>query len=784
MVNLDYMGRSLLSDITVYMKYARYLSDKGRRETWDEVVDRCKQMHLKKYPGLAAEIEEAFTYVQQKKLLPSLRSLQFGGAPIEISPTRLYNCSFVAIDHPDSFSEIMFLTLGGTGVGYSVQLHHVKKLPEIFVPKKSHRFLINDSIEGWAEAVKVLINSYMGIRKYRPEFDFRDIRPKGALLKTAGGKAPGPEPLKTCLHKIESILHVKKDGEKLTTLEAHDICLYIADAVLAGGRRRSAMIALFSFNDMEMLTCKTGAWYELNPQRARANNTVVLLRHKIEKDSFINLWERIQNSGNGEPGFAFSNDKNIGLNPCVTGDTKVLTNKGKKSVSSLVGKPFIAVVEGQNYDCNTGFWSNGIKPVLKIIIKQDMWSLSEKNTYFELKLTSDHKLLTLEKKQVGCNNVADYCSDLTYIDVECWKAVSDLNVGSTILLASESGSRPLYGKLVSIQHVGEEEVYDCIVDTIHEFSANGIRVHNCAEVSLKSNQFCNLVTIDVSDINTQQELNARAKVAAFIATLQAGYTDFHYIRDVWKEVTEKDALIGVSLTGLAALNNTLSLEQAAKEVVAENKRVAKLIGINSAARCTCVKPEGTSSLVFGTSSGVHVWHSPYYIRRIRVLKTEPIYAFLVKHCPSIVEDEYFRPHMEAVISIPVAAPVGAITRTDETALQFLKRVKQTHRHWIIPGHVSGSNKNNISATVTIKEHEWDKVGEWMWDNKDYYTALSVLPYDGGNYKQPPFEEITKEQFEELSSKLQKVDFMLLKESEDTTRLKDIVACGGNKCELT
>ena len=282
--------KQILSDITVHMKYARYLPKKERRETWKELVTRNKKMHLKKYPDLKEEINRAYKYVYDKKVLPSMRSMQFGGKPIEVAPNRIYNCCFLPIDDWRSFSETMFLLLGGTGVGYSVQKHHVEKLPEIQKPnsKRTRRFLIADSIEGWADSVKALMRSYFqGGSKIR--FDFSDIRPKGSRLLTSGGKAPGAQPLKECLLKVEGILSEKEDGEQLSTIEVHDIVCHIADAVLAGGIRRAALISLFSADDDEMLAAKTGNWWEKNPQRGRANNSVVLMRHRITKEYFIDF---------------------------------------------------------------------------------------------------------------------------------------------------------------------------------------------------------------------------------------------------------------------------------------------------------------------------------------------------------------------------------------------------------------------------------------------------------------------------------------------------------------
>ena len=615
------ISNEILSEITVFLKYAKYVPELQRRETWEELVTRNKAMHLKKYPALVGEIEEVYKMVYDKKILPSMRSMQFAGKSIETSPNRIYNCAYLPIDDVRAFGETMFLLLGGTGVGYSVQKHHIDLLPEIRKPnaKRHKRYLIADSIEGWADAVKTLVKSYF-TGSMTIDFDFSDIRPKGARLVTSGGKAPGPQPLKECLIKVQGILDLKEDGDKLTPIEVHDMVCHIADAVLAGGIRRAALISLFSADDEEMISCKSGNWWENNPQRGRANNSAALLRHKVTKEFFLDLWKRIELSGAGEPGIYLTNDKDWGTNPCC-------------------------------------------------------------------------------------------------------------------------------------------------------------------EIALRPFQFCNLCEVNVSDIESQEDLNNRVKAAAFIGTLQAGYTDFHYLRDVWKRTTEKDALIGVSMTGIGS-GTVLgyNMKEAAKLVKEENERVAKIIGVNKSARTTTVKPAGTTSLTLGTSSGIHAWHNDYYVRRIRIGKNEAIYTYLLLNHPELIEDEYFRPHDTAVISIPQAAPEGSILRT-ESPFQLLERIKKVHVEWVKPGHRGGSNTHNVSATVSIKPEEWDGVGEWMWANKDHYNGLSVLPYDNGSYVQAPFTDCTKEEYEEMMKHLHNIDLSKVVEMDDNTTLKEQAACAGGACEI-
>lgn len=617
------LDKKILSDITVYTKYAKFKSELERRETWEELVNRNMEMHIKKYPKLKKNIEKIYKeYVLTKKVLPSMRSLQFGGRAIELNNARIYNCAFLPIDSIHSFSETMFLLLGGTGVGYSVQNHHIDKLPEIRKPnyERHKRYVVQDSIIGWADAIKTLFKSYTGSVNSHIDFDLSDIRQKGALLITAGGKAPGPEPLRIALVKIEAILREKEDGSKLTDLECHDIQCHIADAVLAGGIRRAAMISLFDLDSDAMLNCKAGNWWELNAQRGRANNSVTLLRHKIDKKTFDKVWERIEASGSGEPGIYLTNDRDWGTNPCC-------------------------------------------------------------------------------------------------------------------------------------------------------------------EIALRPYQFCNLVELNMSNIESQEDFNLRAQAASYIATLQASYTDFHYLRDIWRKNTEKDALLGVSMTGIASESNLeLNYKEATDIVKEQNKQLAEELGINIAARTTAVKPAGTTSLVLGTSSGIHAWHNDYYIRRMRLGKNEAIYTYLAINHPELLEDEYFNPNSQSVISVPQRSPKGAITRHEST-LDLLERVKLISKEWVKNGHIKGQNTHNVSCTVSVRPEEWKIIGEWMWVNKDYYNGLSVLPYNGGTYKQTPFEDCTKEVYEEMMKTLKDVDLSKVIEIQDNTNFGDNLACGADGCEI-
>lgn len=287
----------------------------------------------------------------------------------------------------------------------------------------------------------------------------------------------------------------------------------------------------------------------------------------------------------------------------------------------------------------------------------------------------------------------------------------------------------------------------------------------------------------MSNIESQQDFNERSAAASFLATLQASYTDFHYLRDIWRRNTEKDALLGVSMTGIASEKNmSLNYEEASNIVKLINEKFANLIGINKAARTTAVKPAGTTSLVLGTSSGIHAWHNDYYIRRLRINKNEDIYSYLSIYHSELLEDEYFSPKTTSVLSVPQKAPEGAITRHEST-IDLLERVKKISSEWVKNGHLKGQNTHNVSCTVSVRPHEWKIIGEWMFVNKEYYNGLSVLPYDGGTYKQTPFEDCTKEDYDNLMKHLNDVDLTKVVEIQDNTSFGENLACSGNNCEI-
>ena len=895
------------------------------------------------------------SFLAGDRMIVTHNSMQFGGKPMEIAPSRGYNCSFLAVDDMHAFSEAMFLLLGGSGVGFSVQKHHVECLPEIHKPTKKRRFLIGDSIEGWADAVKSLIRAYTEGRSM-PDFDFRDIRPKGARLITSGGKAPGPEPLKDCLHNLQKILDRKSDGSKLTPLECHDMMCYIADAVLAGGIRRAAMISLFSLDDDEMFTCKYNHWYELNPQRARANNSAVILRHRMKEREFKQLWKKIQMSNTGEPGIFWTNDKNMGINPCseislksnqlcVAGNTKLVTRDGVTSISDAVGRE-VDIWNGQRWAKTVPFKAGCGVELYRVTLSDGSyldatadhrWLVKNRfqKKYVELttiqlvaRMQKDRYAISTPRTTVLCDTGSDepLAYDYGYvtgdgsvgseescltngydrvpfagvyndtnIDFACghkggelinvlgtkyvnhyfdgldkglcrqlkwsdglpqflfgWSEKSILSfmagwvdadgsmankgcrlygkegqirdaqllltkcgVISSVNLCAKAGQvLEIAGHIVTRKHdlwylqipnahkipsqrldlskgtdakfKGKNQVVRSVVklDGVHDsFCLEEPELHQCLFSNVLTKQ-CNLTEVNVLDIDTQEDLNARCKAATFIGTLQASYTDFHYLREIWQRNCEKDALLGVSMTGICSGGVLeLNIEEAANVCVEENRRVAELIGINPAARVTCIKPSGTTSLVFGCSSGIHEWHDRFYIRRMRVGKNEAIYKYLIENCPEILEDDLLKSGTQAVISIPQKAPEKALVLRDSTPIKLLERVKRFADEWITPGHNSGDNKHNVSVTVNIGDGQWDEVRDWLWKNRDSYTGITCLPLDDHTYVQMPFQSCTEEVYEKMLKKVKNIDLSKVIEMEDCTQHTEQAACSGGACEI-
>ena len=613
---------SLLADIAILRTYSA-LKSNGKKETWQEVVDRYRQCLVDNTPGfLHDDVHAACKLVEAKVVLPSMRFLQFAGEGIKRENVRGYNCSFTPVDGIRAFSEIFYILMCGTGVGYSVQRHHIEQLPRVPAGVAEESCVVQDSKEGWADSIARLIQN-PDIR-----FDYSEVRPAGSLLST-GGTASGPESLIRAHGNVRRILRAAT-GRKLTSIEVHDIVCHIADVVVVGGVRRAALISLFDRDDQAMLTCKSGQWWQENPQRARANNSAVLPHGKVEYDEFSDILDRTYNSFSGEPGIFWTSDpeNNMGTNPCC-------------------------------------------------------------------------------------------------------------------------------------------------------------------EIALNPRQFCNLTTINFAAINSAGDFLKAVAAATRLGTIQASFTNFGYLSEGWAKQTREEALLGVSLTGLAA-NAGLMQRFLATDVFSYGARLAKDInhyvavdlGINPAARVTTVKPEGTTSTCLDTTSGIHAAHAPYYLRRIRIDKGQELGQYLQAELPAaFVEDDKFNPQ-NIVVSVPFAMP-NAVTRADETATAFLQNVFAVRKQWIEPGHREGWNFHNVSCTVSYKEEERDFVKRLMWANRESYNGISLLPHDGGTYVQAPFEEISKEQYEKLAAEIPQVDLYDVTYGKQTKDERaQVLACVGDSCTLT
>ena len=649
-----------LADYIHAAKYARYIPELNRREVFEETVDRVRVMHLKKFPQVREEINWAFDRVLEKRAFPSMRAMQFGGEAIEKVNCRQYNCSFMHINRLEAFSETLYLLLCGSGVGFSVQDHHVDKLPKLAVvdvtkPEtfKVVHHSIDDSIEGWANALKELI--YGHVAGYYVEFDYSKIRPCGAPLKTSGGRAPGHVGLKIALERIREIL-TTAGGRKLTPIEAYDVLCLAADAVLSGGIRRSAMIALFSPGNQEMLTSKVGDWYSKHPWRANSNNSVVLKRGEVALDDFSNIIQATRQWG--EPGFLFVDNIEYGANPCV---------------------------------------EIGLDPTLHVDAS-NVERLRER----------------------GLN----------------------VNIGDKL---------------------------------------SGVA-------------FCNLTEINAAKFTSLEDFKIGARAATILGTLQAAYTDFPYLGIVSEEIARRDALLGVSMTGMMDAPE-IACNPEYQRIVAEyvlevNAEIAAKIGVNPAARATAVKPAGTSSLAFGgVASGHHAHHARRQFRRVTANVMEPVFQYF----KMINEHMCVRkPNGDYAIEFVIEAPPGAIVKDDLTAVEFMEMVKSTQINWVVTGtgrpEVSPGLKHNVSNTIQVREHEWKEVTEYLFNNQQYFTGVSLLPATADKaYPFAPNESISTEadenRWNQIVELYKPVDYSLMIELEDGTALKAEAACAGGACMI-
>lgn len=600
-----------LQEYTRFSKYARYLPDQQRRETWNEQVSRVMTMHREKYAPVIDLIGDDIDFVEsallKKEVLGSQRALQFGGKPIQKINARMYNCTVSYIDRVRFFQEAMYVLLCGCGAGFSVQKHHIAKLPPISpVPLDAEEvtFVVPDSIEGWADSVGVLMSAYFTADQPFPEyynkkvaFDFSQIRPAGSPI-SHGGKAPGPDGLQKSIKKIRSILNTATKGgdtRNLRPIEAYDIVMHISDSVLSGGIRRSATICLFSPEDTEMATAKTGNWFVHNAQRGRSNNSALLIRNETSKEQFSELMKSVKEFG--EPGFVWADNKELIYNPCAEIGMQASDEKGRSG----------------------------------------------------------------------------------------W-------------------------------------------------------------------QFCNLCEINMKKVKSEADFLQACTAAAVLGTLQAGYADFKYLGPITESIVKREALLGVSMTGMMdspdIAFNPLIQRRGAKKVLEVNERVAEIIDINPAARATCVKPAGNSSCVLGTSSGIHAHHAKRYFRHVQANRLEPALVHFQKYNPEAIEDSVWSGSgTDVVIKFLCEVPSGSITKNQLSALDLLEHVKLTQQNWVETGTrlescVEPWLRHNVSNTINVKPDEWDDVEKFIYKNKKWFAGISLLPMSGDkDYAQAPFTAV-------------------------------------------
>lgn len=603
--------RSVMSKTKFYEGYSRYNDELGRYETWEEAVTRVMNMHRDYYkdkmsPELSRLIDEAESLYKLKYALGAQRALQFGGDQLMKHQMRMYNCTSTYADRPRFFSELFYVLLCGAGAGFSVQKHHIDRLPDIQERKKQAKgWVVEDSIEGWADALGALMSSYFvgggqftemeGRKVY---FDLNKIRPKGAMIN-GGFKAPGPEPLRRSLDKIEHLIQsrVLKGETRLRPIDVYDIAMHAADAVLAGGVRRSATICLFSADDEEMINAKTGNWFNDNPQRGRSNNSAVIVRDEITREQFKGIMQSIKEFG--EPGFYFVDDRDFTTNPCV-------------------------------------------------------------------------------------------------------------EIGMFPQIDGKSGW-----------------------------------------------QGCNLTEINGSKCITKEEFFKACRAGAIMGTLQAGYTAFNYLDENTQKIFEREALLGVSVTGW--MNNPKVLldaeiqKEGAEVVKAVNKEMAKLLGINPAARTTCVKPSGNASVLLQTASGIHGEHSPRYLRHIQLNKDSEVAQLIAETNPYMVEESVWSSNnTDYCIGFPIISPKESIYRKELYGKELLEKVKLVQNAWVEAGTnedlcADPRVRHNVSNTVTVMPHQWSEVEDYVFDNRAAFAGISFLAGMGDkDFAQAPMTEVLTE----------------------------------------
>lgn len=750
------MSMQALQDYVFTAKYSRYLPEKQRRETFSEAVQRVIDMHRQHFTAKGIDIEDLLEEVQQailnKTVLGSQRAMQFGGEPILNKHARLYNCTTTYCDRPRVFQETLWLLLCGCGVGFSVQHQHVNMLPKVQRPRGlGVEYIIEDSIEGWADALGALLSSYFitdqPFKKYYNKiihFNYDNIRPRGAAISSGVGRAPGPEPLKRSLNLINEVLkdRTAHGPIALRPIDVYDIMCHASDAVISGGVRRSALICLFSADDAEMAEAKTGNWFSENPQRARSNNSVMLLRNSTSKEVFTALMHNVKEFG--EPGFIWTDDLEATFNPCVTGDTLVETDKGQIKIANLINKEKEYLIKSFN-EHTKEYELKPLKNAFKTKQNANIIQLEfDDNTF--LKCTPDHKILTANRGYVEA-------ALLTENDEILCKFFDALCLDEPEMETAASIKTKRIKRITVVQN---EDVYDITVADNHNFLANGTVVHNCCEIGLYPRidgqsgfAFCNLCEINMGKVKSLDDFLKAARAAAILGTLQADYTTFTYLGEVSEKIAKREALLGVSMTGMMEQPdiafNAEYQRKAAQEVLRVNELVANRIGINLAARATTVKPSGTSSCILGTSSGIHPHHAKHYFRRAQANITEAPAKFYAEHNPDAAEKSVWNPNgTDIVLTFCITAGEESITKKYVNAVGLLRHVKLTKQNWIDYGKrtelcIKPWLSHNVSNTISVRDSEWSDVTDYIFDNRQFFTGISLLSEGGDlDYAQAPF----------------------------------------------
>ena len=623
-------------------RYARWIEEKNRRETWSETVERYVSYMEGRYEKLTnkkldkKERDRWVDAITTLKVMPSMRALMTAGPALDKDNVAGFNCSYVAIDNVRTFDEIMYILMCGTGVGFSVERQYVDKLPEI--AEKFHTtetvIKVRDSKIGWAKSYRELIAMlYAG---QIPQFDMSLVRPAGAKLKTFGGRASGPDPLRD-LFKFSIETFQKASGRKLTSIECHDIVCKIADVVVCGGVRRSALISLSNLSDIRMRDAKTGQWWDNNPQRSYANNSVAYTE-KPDIGTFMKEWVSLYDSKSGERG------------------------------------------------------------IFNRVASQKM--------------------------------------------------------------ATRSGRR----------------------DGDFDFGTNP-----CSEIVLRNKQFCNLSEVVVRPDDTEETLKEKVEIATIFGTLQSTLSDFRYLTKQWKDNTEEERLLGVSLTGImdnfilsgGAFNEAVlksMLVNLKDHAIKTNKKWAELLGVNQSTAITCVKPSGTVSQLVDSASGIHPRYSPYYLRTVRADKKDPLCDMMIDK-GFHAEDDVMKPNDTKVIYFPMKSPVESVMRDAKSAIEQLEIWKLYQLYWC---------EHKPSITVYVKEEEWLQVGAWVYENFDVMSGVSFLPHSDHSYKQAPYQEVDKKTYQEWVAKTPRnINWMDLTqyEKEDTTTSSKELACTAGACEI-